>query len=171
MTNDSRMLHLRSGELAARAGVSRDCLRFYERQKLLPKTGRMANGYRCYPAEALSRVALIRAALAIGFTVHELAEILGQRDRGESPCRRVYALATEKALALDARIAELKKLQRTLRSAIRKWEQRLQSTKPGTRAGLLELFVAANPESITAVSPMISPGLRRKLEKNRGKNR
>ncbi|HYX53267.1 MAG TPA: MerR family transcriptional regulator [Candidatus Limnocylindrales bacterium] len=168
MTNDSERSNLRAGELARHAHVSRDTLRYYERMKLLPKPQRLANGYRCYAPAALARIKLIRAALGIGFTVDELKEILAQRDRGEAPCKRVHELALQKAQALESRIAELKDLQRTLRKAIRTWEQRLQSTAPGKRAGLLELFVASNPQSIEAISPMISPGLQRKIQNSRG---
>src|SRR4051812_28364362 len=66
----------RSGELAKLAGVSTDTLRFYERNRLLPLAPRAANGYRCYPAESLQRVFLIRRALGLGFSVAELARVL-----------------------------------------------------------------------------------------------
>lgn len=168
MTNDSGKPNLRSGELARRSGVSRDTLRYYERKKLLPKAQRLANGYRAYPAEAVARVKLVRASLGIGFTVQELSEILGQRERGQAPCKRVHALALEKVQAIERRIAELQRLHRTLRKAVCTWEQRLQSTVPGQRAGLLELFVAANPESTRAISPLISPGLQLKIQNSRG---
>jgi hypothetical protein len=64
---------LRSGELAKLAGVSPDTLRYYERNRLLPAPPRAANGYRCYPAQSLERVQLIRRALGLGFSVEELA--------------------------------------------------------------------------------------------------
>ncbi len=168
MTNDSGKPNLRSGELAASAGVSRDTLRFYERKKLLPKAQRLANGYRMYPLQALTRVRLVRAALGIGFTVEELGQILDKRDSGEAPCRQVHALAVQKCAALETRIEELKGLRMTLAKAISTWEQRLHSTPPGKTAGLLELFVAASPESVMAISPMISPGLQRKIRNSRG---
>jgi DNA-binding transcriptional MerR regulator len=158
---------LRSGELAALTGVSRDTLRHYERQGLLPVPKRSSSGYRLYSQEALARVRLVRAALEMGFTVEELREILSSRDRGAAPCHRVHELAVEKALALKAQIAELQRLRRSLEAAIRDWSKRLKSTAPGRQAGLLELFVAHHPESSRAISPLISPGLKRKLEKKK----
>jgi DNA-binding transcriptional MerR regulator len=155
---------LRSGELAALAGVSRDTLRNYERRGLLPAAQRSANGYRRYPPEALVRVRLVRAALGIGFTVEELREIFSSRDRGEAPCTRVHALAIQKSKALEAEIASLQRLHRSLQAAIRTWSRRLKSTPPGKHAGLLELFVANHPESVRTVSPLVSPGLKRKFE-------
>ncbi len=168
MTKETAGCTLRSGELAGLAGVSRDTLRHYERQGLLPLVQRSRNGYRHYPPEALTRVRLIRGALGIGFTVEELREILQSRDRGVAPCHQVHALALEKARALELRIAELNGLQKALKNAIRSWARKLKSTAPGKRAGLLEMFVANHPESTRNISPMMSPGLKRKLQRDEG---
>jgi DNA-binding transcriptional MerR regulator len=162
---------LKSGELAGLTGVSRDTLRYYERKGLLPAVQRLQNGYRRYPPDALARVRLIRGALGIGFTVDELREILSARDRGLAPCHRVHALAVEKAAALAARIAELAALQKALRGAIRSWARKLKSTAPGKAAGLLEMFVANHPESMRSISPMMSPGLQRRLQRDEDKKK
>jgi DNA-binding transcriptional MerR regulator len=162
---------LSSGELAALAGVSRDTLRHYERRGLLPAAQRAQNGYRRYPPEALTRVRLIRAALGIGFTVDEMREIISTRDRGLAPCHRVHALAVEKARDLELRIAELSGLHRALESAIRSWTRKLRSTPSGKRAGLLEMFMANHPESTRNISPMMSPGLKRRLQRNEDKKK
>jgi DNA-binding transcriptional MerR regulator len=162
---------LRSGELAQLAGVSRDTLRHYERQGLLPAAERSQNGYRQYPAQALDRVRIVRAALGIGFTVEELRGLLRLRDRGHAPCQQVYALAKLKARELKARLREIEALHRALQKTIRTWNRRLKSTAPGERAGLLEMFVANHPESVEAISPQMSPGLKRKLQRNEGNRR
>jgi DNA-binding transcriptional MerR regulator len=162
---------LRSGELAQLAGVSRDTLRHYERKGLLPVAQRSQNGYRHYPPQALDRVRLIRSALSIGFTVDELRDILQSRDRGVAPCHQVHALAMEKARELHARICEMEALHSALQKAIRGWTKRLKSTAPGKRAGLLEMFIANHPESVRGISPMMSPGLRRKLQRDESKKR
>lgn len=162
---------LRSGELARLAGVSRDTLRHYERKGLLPAAQRAQNGYRHFPPPALDRVRLIRAALSIGFTVDELRDIFQSRDRGIAPCHQVHALAKEKARELQLRIREMEALHSALQKAIRGWTKKLKSTAPGKRAGLLEIFVANHPESVRDISPMTSPGLRRKLQRDEGKKR
>jgi MerR family transcriptional regulator, copper efflux regulator len=156
---------MRSGELAKMAGVSRDTLRHYERNGLLPLPQRAANGYRRYPPQALERMRLIRSALAIGFTVEELREIFAARDRGLAPCQQVYSLAVRKREALRAHIDELQALQAALEKAIRDWAKKLKAVEPGKRAGLLEMFVANHPESMRSLSPMMSPGLKKKLER------
>lgn len=134
---------MRAGELASLSGVSKDALRYYEREGLLPAPHRLMNGYRSYPPEALARVNLIRAAVSIGFTVAELAAILRCRDRGGSPCADVRRLAGEKLDRLTAEIRELKLLRSELHSVIADWDARITAAGPGKRAGLLDSLAAA----------------------------
>ncbi len=141
------------------AGVSADTLRHYERKGLLAKAPRSANGYRLYPAEAGTRVRLVRRAVALGFTLDELARILAVRDRGGAPCRSVRALAGEKLKTLERRLTELEAARDTLRAVLRHWDSLLVKAPDGRRAGLLDaledLVQAGSP------SPLLPPGLRR----------
>ena len=99
-----------SGELARLAGVSADTLRHYERRGVLARPRRAQNGYREYPAEALERVKLVRSALAVGFTLDELAGILSLRDAGGAPCHDVRALAAGKLSDIESRLSDLTSL-------------------------------------------------------------
>jgi DNA-binding transcriptional MerR regulator len=136
---------LRSGALAAEAGVSTDTLRYYERHGLLPRPPRDGNGYRRYPASALTRVRVIQRALDAGFTVADLARVLKERDAGGAPCRDVLAIARTRLDELDKRIRSLMTLRRELRQVIGGWEKRLEGLPPGRRAGLLDKLGAINP--------------------------
>jgi DNA-binding transcriptional MerR regulator len=160
---------LRSGELARLTGVSRDTLRAYERRGLMPRQARTASGYRRYGNAAVHRVRVIRAALSIGFSLAELSEIFAARDRGLAPCRRVHALAIDKATRLEARIAEMQDLLRSLRLAIQDWERELHGKGPLEQAGLLDRFLARSPESAAGLSPLISPGLKDRLQRRSGR--
>lgn len=133
---------MRAGELAESAGVSTDTLRHYERKGVLPRPRRGSNGYRQYPPEAVARVALVRRALAVGFTLDELARVLKVRDGGAAPCRKVRALAAEKLAEVEERLAELTELRAELRSTLDEWDARLARTSDGGRAGLLESLAA-----------------------------
>lgn len=126
------------GELAAQAGVSPDTIRHYESKGVIPRATRGPNGYRLYSPAAAERLALVRKALSIGFTLDEIAEILRARDRGQAPCRRVRDLAAEKLRAIEERLAELEALRDELRSTLRQWELRLRRTLPSQPAFLLE---------------------------------
>jgi DNA-binding transcriptional MerR regulator len=129
---------MRSGTLAKAAGVSTDTLRFYERRGLLAPPPRDANGYRRYPRSALARVHLIRQALEAGFTVHDLARVLKQRDAGGIPCREVFQIASTRLRELEERLAALTALHERLRQIVAGWQQQLASTPRNERAGLLE---------------------------------
>jgi len=128
----------RSGELAELAGVSSDTLRHYERKGVLARPLRKANDYRQYPASALERVRLIRRALAVGFTLDELAAVFSVRDSGGAPCREVRALAVAKLAELETRLYEMSELRNELRAVLKDWDSRLEQRAPGQRAHLLE---------------------------------
>jgi len=129
---------IRSGELAHRTGVSRDTLRHYERCGVLPRPCRSTGNYREYPLQAVERVRLIRRALALGFTLEELARVLEARDNGGRPCAQVRQVAAAKLARVDELMRELGALRRTLRATLHDWDRRLAQLGPDARAGLLE---------------------------------
>src|SRR5262245_42764617 len=151
---------VRSAELARLAGVSPDTLRHYEKTGLLPRARRSPNGYREYPREACTRVRLVRRAVALGFTLAEVARVLAVRDRGGAPCRSVRALAGEKLETIERRLAELETARDALRSVLGRWDALLAAAPPGARVGLLEalegIVVPGDP------SPFLPPPLRAK---------
>src|SRR3546814_4886966 len=76
-------VHMKTGELAQRAGVSIDTVRYYERQGLLPEPARQASGYRSYVSGDVGRLQFVRRAKALGFTLEEIRDLLalsGRRD-------------------------------------------------------------------------------------------
>lgn len=143
---------LRSAELALIAGVSTDTLRYYERHRLLPPVPRASNGYRCYPPQAVERVALIRRALGLGFSVEELARILKARDAGAAPCKTVRALAAEKLRQVEQQMRDLTRFRAELRSVVRDWDQRL-SESAGRPARLLETMTATSRRPAARLRP------------------
>jgi DNA-binding transcriptional MerR regulator len=126
-----------SGELAQKCGVSADTIRHYERLGLIAAV-RGSNGYRRFPRETVERVLLVRRAVAIGFSLAELARILRQRDSGSAPCRNVRAMADGKLSELDRRIAEMQAAREDLVRIIAEWDRRLATTEEGQTALLLE---------------------------------
>lgn len=139
--------HLRSGELARLADLSTDTLRHYERVGVLPAPERSANGYRRYPPEALERVTTVQAALAIGFTLEELAAIFRARSEGRPPCREVRDLTAAKLAHAEDQLQELVALVETLRTVLADWDARLAAAPTGASVRLLEGLVSAAPAS------------------------
>lgn len=133
----------RIGELAARAGVSADTIRYYERLGLLPAAHRGENGYRRYQASSVQRLLAIKNARRCGFSLKELASFFRRRDQGAPPCREVRALASDKLAALEREIRELQSLRGAMRKVLGDWDTRLANTPAGRPAALLESLATA----------------------------
>lgn len=108
------MSRLTIGELASRAGVNRETVRYYERRRLLARPSRTMAGYRVFPDDAVDRLRFIKHAQALGFTLDEIRELLGLRLGERSSCDEVRARATRKLSDVDAKIAALKRIRRAL---------------------------------------------------------
>ena len=160
MSSEKSFYH--SGELAELAGVSTDTLRHYERKGVLARPLRKANDYRQYPATALQRVGLIRRALAVGFTLDELAVVLSVRDRGGAPCAEVRTLAAAKLADVETRLREMVELRDELRAVLKDWDTRLAHRAQGQRLHLLESLSAGNN---------VKPGNRRRIPQINFRNR
>ena len=111
------------GELARRCGVSRDAVRFYERERLLPRPRRTASGYRIYGPEDEERLGFIRRAQAVGLTLEDITELIRLHEvHGPAECRTVAARLRHRIEALDRKIAELTAFRRHLRDNLRRCE-------------------------------------------------
>jgi DNA-binding transcriptional MerR regulator len=124
--------------LARLVGVSPDTLRHYEKKGVLPAPPRTRNGYRRYPESAVRRVQIIQRALAVGFTLDELARVMREREAGHAPCRKVHALVTSRLAALEERLAMLTELRDELRALLAEWGAQIQRAPVGRQARLLD---------------------------------
>jgi DNA-binding transcriptional MerR regulator len=103
------------GELAARAGLTRDALRYYERLGVIPKAPRTAGGFRVYSVDVLARLQFIKQAQRHGLSLAEILELLRLgTSHGVSQCRRVQQLLQRKLADVDARVTELQAFRQTL---------------------------------------------------------
>jgi MerR family copper efflux transcriptional regulator len=137
---------LRIGEIAREVGVSPDTIRHYERVGVLPHPPRTLAGYRRFSVDTIQRVRLVRRALAIGFSLAELARILKVRDAGGVPCKSVHTLAKEKLESLKEQIADLIRLRGQMESVLRSWDRKLARAPKGKRAGLLDSLTGNPPK-------------------------
>ena len=130
-------------QVALAAGVSADTLRFYERKGVLPPPARSPAGYRVYSPSAVERVRVVRRAMAVGFTLDELARVLRARDTGGVPCREVRAIAARKLEEIEERLRALRAVKRDLKGALEDWDARLARTPSGQQARLLDTLHTA----------------------------
>jgi MerR family redox-sensitive transcriptional activator SoxR len=106
------------GELAARSGVATSALRFYEAKGLIAPE-RTEAGHRRYHRAALRRVAVIRAAQAVGLSLDGIAAALGTLGGRPAPTAAEWEQLSSAWLgALNARIAALEALRDNLDSCI-----------------------------------------------------
>ena len=125
------------GDVARACGVSVDTIRHYEKKGVITGVTRDRSGYRRYPHETLSRVRGIRRAIALGFSLDDLARIFRLRAAGRPPCREVRELAAKKLEDVEAQIAELVALRSALQHTIDGWDERIASAGNGAFANLL----------------------------------
>jgi DNA-binding transcriptional MerR regulator len=110
---------LRSGQVAAAAGVNLQTLRYYERRGLLAEPDRTLGGHRMYPPEAVTVLQVIKAAQRLGFTLGEVADLLaaGSRRRRRGRDAALAERVRDKLAEVERKIADLTIIRDTLREA------------------------------------------------------
>ena len=109
---------MQTGEVAARAGVNIQTLRYYERRGLLGRPPRTASGYRRYSEDAVRIVRFVKRAQELGFTLDEAEQLL--RLRRVTPARRssVRALATAKVADIESKMRQLAAMRAALQQML-----------------------------------------------------
>jgi DNA-binding transcriptional MerR regulator len=104
------------GKLAAAEGVSVETVRFYQRRGLLAEPPRRGAGYREYSEADRARLVFIRRARALGFTLSEVAELVGPAQAQSSD--QIAAAAQAKVAAIDEQVRDLLRLRCRLRQLV-----------------------------------------------------
>jgi MerR family mercuric resistance operon transcriptional regulator len=108
------MIQATIGQVAKRAGVGVETVRFYERRGLIEQPPRHRSGYRVYPEEAVDRIRFIRHAKDIGFTLAEIGELLSLRPDPAGNCDVVKERAEAKVTDIDEKIRGLTRMRESL---------------------------------------------------------
>src|SRR5256886_5913188 len=116
------------GELAKRAHVTVQTVRFYERLKLLPDPQRKDSGYRIYSEPDLKRLLFVRQAKSLGFSLDEIRDILRMRERGHCPCGEVITIAERHLRAVEQQLHNLSKFRDGLSRAVKQWKKSCSQT-------------------------------------------
>ena len=99
------------GQLAKRAGVGVETIRFYEREGLLAEPARRPSSrYRQYPPRVVGRVRFIRRAKELGFTLKEIQELLELRVCPSSTRVDVGERVNAKITDIGERMASLERM-------------------------------------------------------------
>ena len=109
-------MQMNIGQAARHSGVSAKMIRHYEEIGLTPKAARSYSGYRTYTDNDVHTLRFIRQARSLGFSIKQIEQLLGLWRNQRRPSSKVKALALSHIAELDARIAELQAMKRTLQS-------------------------------------------------------
>lgn len=109
---------MRIGELAQRAGVGVDTVRYYEREGILPPADRAESGYRRYRPDDVARLQFVRRAKALGFTLTEIAELLALSGQRGADMVAMRTAAQTKLADVDTKLAELTRIRAGLHTLI-----------------------------------------------------
>ena len=104
------------GHLAQTAAVNVETIRYYHRIGLLSMPHRDYGTIRRYFANDLKRVRFIKRAQALGFSLDEVALLLGLSDGKH--CAETKALAARKLTVIAAKIADLTAIQKALKGLV-----------------------------------------------------
>lgn len=124
------------GKLAAAAGVNVETVRYYERRGLIAQP--VSNGgYRRYGAEHIERLAFVRRAQGMGFSLDEIGELMQLNDMSDHLQAR--RLAEAKITTISERIAHLQQMQHALQHLVK-------TCKPGQPCPIIGMALDDAPE-------------------------
>jgi len=105
--------------VAQRASVGIETLRYYEKQGLIPRPPRgTSNNYRLYPPETVPRVRFVKRAQELGFSLKEIKELLALRASPKARCADVRERSKTKISEIDEKIRSLRAMRKALLSLV-----------------------------------------------------
>lgn len=127
---------MKIGEVSTASGIGIEALRFYERSGLLSRPARSTSGYRLYDEGILERLAFIKKAQMLGFSLDEIRQIISDALKGTSPCDEVREIVRQRLSELDKRLLELTRYRNELAQTLMDWDE--VGSAPGHICGLIE---------------------------------
>lgn len=110
MSDDRLMI----GKVAEKTRCNIETIRFYEKEALLPPPDRTEGGHRLYTRQMVERLVFIRRSRELGFSMDEIRELLSLVDGEQVSCVRVKQIADAHLHDVRGKIADLKKMERSL---------------------------------------------------------
>ncbi|MBZ2199044.1 MerR family transcriptional regulator [Occultella gossypii] len=110
-------MSMRSGQVAERAGVNVETLRYYERRGLIAVPARSTGGHRAYSEDTVALLRVIKSAQRLGFTLDEVAELLAAGSR-RHPTPDLRTRAVAKLKEIEQRMADLATIRASLQQLV-----------------------------------------------------
>lgn len=102
------------GEVARRADVNKETVRYYEKRNLIPEPDRRRSGYRIFTQRHIDQIRFIKRAQGLGFTLSEIKELLELRMDEDTTCSEIKSEAQEKYEDVEEKIEDLQRIKGTL---------------------------------------------------------
>ncbi len=112
--SESNRQTFKTGEVARRAGVNKETVRYYERRELIDKPDRRRSGYRIFTQKHIDQITFIKRAQELGFTLSETRELLNLSVDNPDSCRRVQEKAKSKLEDVRQKINDLQRISEVL---------------------------------------------------------
>ncbi len=126
------------GKIAQNSGVTVETVRYYEKQGLILKPDRGANGYRRYSKDAARQVRFIKRAQEVGFTLKDIKELLSLKADPEASCCDVRARAERKVQEMEDKIITLTRMKNVLST----WVTDCEGQGPTSQCPILDALDA-----------------------------
>ncbi len=104
------------GSLSRDTGCNIETIRYYERIGLMPKPPRSKGGHRLYEKDHLKRLSFIRRSRDLGFALEEVRGLLRMIDGYDYTCDEVKVLTLDHLQEVQQKIADLRRLERVLKT-------------------------------------------------------
>lgn len=138
---------MRVTQVAKNLKVTPDTVRFYTRKGYLTPTKDFESGYKNYSDKDIQRLRFIINARQLGFTVDEIGKIIGEAEKGKSPCPLVRELILDHLNETEHRFQEMLTLRKRMKSAIKNWQDKPDKQPTGTMiCHLIENFSQVKKE-------------------------
>ena len=141
---------MKIGEVSQASGIGIEALRFYERSGLLGKPARTTSGYRVYDSGVINRLAFIKKAQTLGFSLDEIRRVIEESKAGESPCEEVREIVRTRLQKIDEHLRDLRRYRKELAATLADWDERGAAT--GDICGLIENSTVEVEQTATAAT-------------------
>lgn len=106
------------GTLGRKTGTKVQTIRYYEQIGLMPEPGRTEGGQRRYGDAELDRLAFIRHARQLGFSLDAIRELLELSDNPATSCEDADAIARRQLEQVEQRMIRLEALRTELKRMV-----------------------------------------------------
>lgn len=114
----SEAITYKIGEVARRAKVNKETVRYYEKRGLIPRPDRRRSGYRIFTQRHIKQIKFIKRAQELGFTLSEIKGLLELRMSENTTCSDIKREAQQKYQDVVEKIEDLQRIKNTLTGLI-----------------------------------------------------